>query len=143
MAHQVAPIFYYRSALPVNIRRGLDRNGDFVTTTFRTARSRSMASAAPRDIGACLTINCGRGAGASQLNLRVSQRFALAGPRGSTVIAEVFNLFNAGSPSAFNTRRVLLDPVQSQSVAQLRTSCSRRPCRRLSAARAAGVVSSP
>jgi hypothetical protein len=67
----------------------------------------------PRDIGPCETIDCGRGAGSSQFNLRVSGRFELRGSR-LTVIAEGFNLFNATNPSSFNIRR-LIGSAQSSS----------------------------
>ena len=54
-----------------------------------------------KDIGACTTINCGRGAAFSQLNLRVSRTFPLAGHTNIEAIAEVFNLFNAINPDNF------------------------------------------
>ena len=52
-----------------------------------------------KDIGACETVNCGRGAALSQFNLRVSKVFRL--PHGMNVegIFETFNLFNAINPS--------------------------------------------
>ena len=111
---QVAPVFYYRSALPVFITEGLDRNADSVNNDIPDRAFGFDGVGQPaRDIGPCRTIYCGRGAGASQFSLRVSRRFAL-GLSQLTVLGEVFNLFNAESPSAFNARR-LLGTVQSSS----------------------------
>jgi hypothetical protein len=58
-----------------------------------------------KDIGPCETVNCGRGAKQSQVNLRVSRGFTLFGTARIEAIAEVFNLFNAKNPGAFTTRR--------------------------------------
>jgi hypothetical protein len=105
---QVAPIFYFRSALPVTSIEGVDLNGDF-TNNDLPARAFAFDGVghAARDIGACTTINCGRGASFSQFNVRVSK--GLAAARGSRidVIAEVFNVFNASNPGTFNARRLL------------------------------------
>jgi hypothetical protein len=49
-------------------------------------------------MGSCATVNCSRGAAFSQLNLRVSRPFAIAGVRVEP-IAEVFNVFNAKNPN--------------------------------------------
>ena len=49
-------------------------------------------------IGPCETVNCGRGWGQSQLNLRVSKVFSIGRAR-LEAIGEVFNLFNAINPS--------------------------------------------
>jgi len=107
---QVSPVFYYRSALPVFLTEGLDRNNDSINNDIPDrAHAFDGVGHAPRDIGPCRTINCGRGAGSSLFNLRVSRRFALRGSR-FTVIAEGFNLFNASNPSTFNGRRLLGTP---------------------------------
>jgi len=111
---QVSPIFYYRSALPVFIMDGIDRNSDSVNNDIPDrAFAFDGVGALPREIGPCRTIYCGRGAGSSQFNLRVSRRFAIGASR-LTVIGEGFNLFNASNPSAFNARR-LIGTVQSSS----------------------------
>ena len=105
---QVAPIFYYRSALPVFTFQGLDRNNDFVNNDIPDrAFAFDGLGRPPRDIGSCPTINCGRGASSTQFNVRVSKQMAL--PNGSRldVIGEVFNLFDASNPSGFNARRFL------------------------------------
>ena len=51
--------------------------------------------------------NCGRGVPFSQLNVRVSKRFALPGGSRFELIGEVFNLFNALNPGGFSPRRLL------------------------------------
>ncbi|HTL00564.1 MAG TPA: hypothetical protein VL379_21170, partial [Pseudomonadales bacterium] len=48
--------------------------------------------------GSCETVNCSRRAPYSQLNLRVSRGFRLAGSARVEAIAEVFNLLNAKNP---------------------------------------------
>jgi hypothetical protein len=104
---QLAPLLYFRSALPVFITDGIDRNGDFVANDIPDRASAfDRVDRPPRDIGPCRTINCGRGAASSQFNLRVSRRFELRGSR-LVAIAEVFNLFNARNPSRFNPLRLL------------------------------------
>ena len=111
---QLAPIFYYRSALPVFIIEGLDRNNDFTTNDIPDrAFAFDGVGQTAREIGACETVNCGRGAASSQFSLRVSRQFALHGSR-VTLIGEVFNLFNASNPSGFNGRR-LIGTVQASS----------------------------
>jgi hypothetical protein len=105
---QIAPIVSLRSALPVTTIEGVDRNRDSVVNDLP---DRSYAydgsNRPPKDIGACSTINCGRGSRFSQLNVRVSKRFTL--PRGARIeaIAELFNAFNASNPGALNARRLL------------------------------------
>ena len=108
---QVAPILSYRSALPVNVTEGVDRNNDFNNNDLADrAVAFSGLGQPPRDIGPCVTVNCGRGAPLSQFNLRASKRFTL--PRGGRfeAIVEVFNAFNASNPSGFNGRRLLGTP---------------------------------
>jgi len=112
----VAPVFFYRSALPVFLidGRDLNRDGDtldipseaFAVETVDAATGKSTV----KSLGACNTINCGRGWPQSQMNLRVSKLFRLAGRSNIEAIAEVFNLFNAINPSAgtATNRRVTL-----------------------------------
>ena len=110
---QVAPIFYYRSALPVFTIEGLDRNNDFVNNDNPDrAFAFDGLGRPPRDIGSCPAINCGRGAASTQFNIRLSKRIVLLGGSRVEVIGEVFNLLNASNPSAFNARR-LLGSIQS------------------------------
>jgi hypothetical protein len=112
---QLSPVFYYRSALPVFIIEGIDRNNDFATSDIPDrAYAFDGVGNAPREIGGCPTINCGRGAASTVFNLRVSRRFGVRGSR-FTVMLEAFNLFDAANPSGFNTRR-LLGSLQASSI---------------------------
>lgn len=79
---QVSPLFYYRSALPVFIVEGIDRNNDFVNNDIPDrAFAFDDVGQPPRDIGSCRTINRGRGAASSQVSLRLSRPFALRNSR--------------------------------------------------------------
>ena len=78
----VSPIFRYRSALPLHIWYGYDNNldgtsNDLYTTAYQYTGISDAGVASFKEIGACDTINCGRGAALSQMNLRVSKGFAL------------------------------------------------------------------
>jgi Carboxypeptidase regulatory-like domain/TonB dependent receptor len=99
-----SPTFRYRSALPLHIWYGYDVNADGVnndlyTTAFKLTGVDDRGNPSYEEIGACTTVNCGRGAAQSAFNLRVSKMFRL--PRGMNVeaIFEGFNLFNAINPS--------------------------------------------
>ena len=50
------------------------------------------------DIGSCDFVNCGRGFSQSQMNIRISKVFHIAGRANVEAIGEVFNLFNAINP---------------------------------------------
>ena len=100
----VAPIFTYRSALPMHTFEGLDLNArrqpdrqDRDRLSLHRAR-RSTGRATFEEDGPCETVNCSRRAPFSQLNLRVSRGFRLGERRDIEAIAEVFNLFNAKNP---------------------------------------------
>lgn len=100
---QVAPIFVYRSALPLQTFEGIDRNADgnandITASAYRYTGLDDAGRAMFEEAGACDTVNCSRRAPFSQLNLRVSRGFALAGRVRLEAIAEVFNLFNATNP---------------------------------------------
>src|SRR5262249_40350001 len=58
-----------------------------------------------KSLGSCTTINCGRGAAQSTLNVRVSKVFRLGGTARVEAIGEGFNLFNALNPAGFTGRR--------------------------------------
>ena len=108
----VAPAFRYRSALPVATIQGIDLNGnsannDIPDQAFGFDGLNDDGTVKLKDLGACKTINCGRGASQSTFNLRVSKAFRLFGQSRIEAIAEVFNLFNAKNPSTFTTRRFL------------------------------------
>lgn len=108
----VAPVFQYRSALPVHTFEGADLNLDGVTNDRTELQYRytgigadNHATFEERD--ACETVNCSRRAGSSQLNLRVSRTFSLGGSVRIEAIGEVFNLFNATNPWLALTQRRL------------------------------------
>jgi outer membrane receptor protein involved in Fe transport len=100
----VSPIFRFRSALPLQITQGYDVNNDGINNDIATIAYKFTGLDASNNptyelIGQCLTINCGRGAAMSQLNLRVSKVFKLGGRAHVEAIAEVFNLLNAINPA--------------------------------------------
>ena len=111
----VAPIFQYRSALPVHTFEGLDLNADgmlndntaleYVYTGLGDDHRATFEEGGP-----CETVNCSRRAGFSQLNLRVSRAFSLGGSVRIEAIGEVFNLFNAKNPSFLLMQRRMLGP---------------------------------
>jgi outer membrane receptor protein involved in Fe transport len=103
----ISPIFRYRSALPMHIWYGYDNNADGVSndlypTAYRFTGIDAAGNGEFEEIGACETVNCGRGSSLKQMNLRVGKRLSLGGGRGLEVFGEIFNLFNATNP-AFNT----------------------------------------
>jgi hypothetical protein len=101
---QLAPIFIYRSALPVFLVDPRDPNGDgepvdIPAEAFAVASTDAATGKATiESIGACETVNCGRGWSQSQFNVRLSKMFPV-GRASIEVIGEVFNLFNAINPS--------------------------------------------
>jgi hypothetical protein len=106
----IAPIFLYRSPLPVSITEGLDLNNNSERNDIPAkAYQFNGIGNEPKDIGDCKTWNCGRGAWRTQMNLRVSRSFRLVGNARIEAIGEVFNLFNAKNPSGFVTTRLLGD----------------------------------
>jgi outer membrane receptor protein involved in Fe transport len=103
----VSPVFRYRSALPMHIWYGYDENLDGVSndiypTAYRFKSVDAAGNPTFEEMGACTTINCGRGAPLSQMNIRVAKLFPMRGTLRLEVFGEVFNLFNAINP-AFNT----------------------------------------
>ena len=102
----VAPVFRYRSALPMHIWYGYDNNLDGVSndiypTAYRFTSVDDAGNPTFEEMGACETVNCGRGAPLSQMNLRVAKSFPVRGTLRLEVFGEVFNMFNAINP-AFN-----------------------------------------
>ena len=82
----VAPIFFYPlGAAGLSDRRPRSqprrrRDGDpGAGVRGRPASTRTPASSTIKEIGACETVNCGRGWAQSQMNLRVSKTFRLGG----------------------------------------------------------------
>ena len=57
-----------------------------------------------KEIGACETVNCGRGYKQMQTNVRFSKVFNLKGRSRVEALGEVFNLFNSINPSGFRAR---------------------------------------
>ena len=113
---RVAPIFFFRSALPVDLIDGRDLNldGDALdipSTAYRVVSvNPDTGKATIESFGSCATVNCGRGWAQSQMNLRVSKIFHIAGRANVEAIGEVFNLFNALNPSnpTLTNRRVTI-----------------------------------
>jgi hypothetical protein len=100
----VAPVFRYRSALPMHIWYGYDNNLDGVSndmypTAYRFKSVDEAGIPSFEEMGACETVNCGRGAPLSQFNFRVAKSFPLRGTLRAEVFGEVFNLFNAINPA--------------------------------------------
>jgi outer membrane receptor protein involved in Fe transport len=109
----VAPVFFYRSALPVDLIDGRDLNLDgdateipaqaYAVTGFDKTTGKSTIEAT----GTCETVNCGRGWAQSQMNIRVSKMFKIVGRAKVEAIGELFNVFNAvnpGNATAVNRR---------------------------------------
>jgi hypothetical protein len=118
----VAPVYYYRSALPVDLIDGRDLNldGDATEIPARafkvTGFDRDTGKSTIEDIGPCETVNCGRGWAQQQMNIRVSKMFRLAGRARIEALGEVFNLFNAvnpGNPTAVNRRVTIPSGAQA------------------------------
>jgi hypothetical protein len=109
---QVAPIFRFRTAIPLNIIQGVDLNqnginNDLSSEAFAFDGFDANHNPIAKSIGSCTTINCGRGTSFSQLNLRVSKSFRLKGTARVEAIGEVFNLFNAINPGVFIGQRFI------------------------------------
>ena len=101
----IAPIYFFRSALPVDIIDGRDINLDGDATEIPaqaykiTGFDRDTGLSTFESTGGCEFVNCGRGWSQSQMNIRVSKMFKIAGRARIEAIGEVFNLFNAVNPS--------------------------------------------
>jgi hypothetical protein len=107
---RVAPIYLFRSALPVALTDGRDLNLDGDATEIPAhayavdSFNADTGAVTVKDIGVCETVNCGRGYMEQRLNVRVSKVFHLMGTANVEAIAEVFNLFNTANPGGFRTR---------------------------------------
>jgi hypothetical protein len=115
---RIAPIFAFRSALPVNLIDGRDLNldGDAVDIPAKAYAVDSFDPNAPtnvgglstqttfKEIGNCETVNCGRGLSQTQTNVRLSKVFNVGGRMHVEAIGEIFNLFNNINPSGFRAR---------------------------------------
>ena len=105
-----APIYIFRSALPVNLIDGRDLNldGNIVDIPAHAYSVDSFDSSTGKvtvqDIGTCETVNCGRGYMEQRLNFRVAKVFHLVGTADVEAIAEVFNVFNTANPGGLRAR---------------------------------------
>ncbi len=113
---RLAPIFFFRSALPVSLVDGRDINLDGDATEIPTiayavdsfdASKPQLQQVTVKQIGNCETVNCGRGYYQTQTNLRLSKVFNLGGRAHVEAIGEIFNLFNNINPSGFRTRVIV------------------------------------
>jgi hypothetical protein len=110
---QVAPIFLFRSALPIFTFEGVDLNHDGNNNNItEKAYQYDGLGKAPKEIGNCTTVNCSRGASLAQLNLRVSKSFPIVGHARVEAIGEVFNVLNALNPAFPLTSQRLASGVQ-------------------------------
>jgi hypothetical protein len=113
---RVSPIYLWRSALPVALVDGRDLNLDgdateiptiaYAVDTFDPDKP-LLSQITYKQLGACTTVNCGRGMSEQRINVRASKVFHLTGRANVEAIGEVFNLFNSINPSAFRTRVVV------------------------------------
>jgi hypothetical protein len=100
---RIAPVFSYHSALPTETVEGVDLNhdglaNDITPMAYRYTGLDANGVATFVEDGPCTTVNCSRRAPFSQLNLRVSRSFHLAGAARIEALVEAFNLFNASNP---------------------------------------------
>jgi hypothetical protein len=97
---QIAPLWIFRSALPLFTTLGYDANNDFNNDdkSIRAFAYNPNDPANPIDIGACDTINCSRGYRFSQVNLRLARSFSIVGRTRIEAIVEVFNVFDTKNP---------------------------------------------
>ncbi len=106
----ISPVYRFRSATPMHIWYGYDANADGVSndiypTAYQYTGIDDAGVPSFKEIGACETVNCGRGASLSQLNLRVSKAVRIGSRLTAEVIGEVFNVTNNINP-AFNVGAV-------------------------------------
>jgi hypothetical protein len=106
----VSPMFRFRTATPMHIWYGYDNNADGVSndlypTAYKYTGISDDGVPSFKEIGACESVNCGRGAPLSQLNLRVSKSVRFSQRLAVELIGEVFNMTNNINP-AFNVGAV-------------------------------------
>ena len=117
LGFRVAPIFIFRSALPVYLIDGRDLNldgelNDIPATAYRAVGFDADSNASTiEDIGACETVNCGRGRRSRSSTSASRRRSRSAARMRIEAIGEVFNLFNAINPAQHETtNRRVIDP---------------------------------
>ncbi|HTM04669.1 MAG TPA: TonB-dependent receptor [Vicinamibacterales bacterium] len=101
---RVAPVVFYRSALPINTIDQQDPNldgnrNDPTALAYKFVGVNADGTPRIEETGPCTVVNCSRRAPFSQVNMRVSRSFTLGAGVHLEAIAEVFNLFNAKNPS--------------------------------------------
>jgi hypothetical protein len=92
----------------MNIWNGTDVNNDGVindiaTTAYKFTGVDDQGKPSYEEMGPCETVQCGRGASFSQMNLRLGKRLPIGGSRAIELFGEVFNLFNAKNPNMFSS----------------------------------------
>jgi hypothetical protein len=102
----ISPVYRFRSALPIHTWYGYDNNldgvsNDITPTAYQYTGISDAGVPSFKEIGACETVNCSRGASLSQFNLRVSKTVHIYQHVNAELIADFFNLTNAINP-AFN-----------------------------------------
>jgi outer membrane receptor protein involved in Fe transport len=116
---RIAPVYYWRSALPLNLIDGRDLNLDGDATEIPPTAyaldtfNRDTGAWTVKQIGACETVNCGRGLPQQQLNFRVSKIFNVGGRAHAEVIGEMFNVFNSANPGGFRSRVTIPSGAQA------------------------------
>ena len=99
-------------------------SNDIYPTAFKFTGVDDAGVPSYKEMGACETVNCGRGAALSTFNLRVSKVFRLPHGMNIEAIVEGFNLFNAINPN-FGDRR---GRVARRSSPARRPITCRTPC---------------
>ena len=117
----VSPIYRFRSALPIHTWYGYDNNLDGVSndifpTAFQYTGISDAGVPSFKEIGACESVNCSRGASLSQFNLRVSKTVHIFQHVNAELIADFFNLTNAINP-AFNVGAVAVGAINTGTLA--------------------------
>jgi outer membrane receptor protein involved in Fe transport len=117
-----SPVYYWRSALPVALVDGRDLNLDgdateipktaFAVDSFDISKPQ-FSQTTFKELGACTTVNCGRGMPQQQLNFRLSKIFHLAGRANVEAIGEMFNVFNTANPGGFRPRVTIPSGAQA------------------------------
>jgi outer membrane receptor protein involved in Fe transport len=113
---RLAPLYLWRSALPVATVDGRDLNLDgdateiptiaYAVDTFDPDKP-LLQQVTVKQLGSCETVNCGRGMPQQQFNIRFSKVFPLGGRARLEAIGEIFNLFNSINPGGFRTRVIV------------------------------------
>src|SRR5262245_17346859 len=110
---RLAPVYSWRSALPVNLIDGRDLNldgdaFDIPATAYAVdSFNADTGVITVKQLGTCETVNCGRGMPQQQMNIRFSKVFNLGGRFRAEAIGEMYNLFNSINPGGFRARVIV------------------------------------